>query len=221
MTASSCPLPFRARCNDAGQGTAVEGGGSLPPAAKASWAAAQRAQQQKNYATAAREYLKVISLSPGFAEAYMNLGLVYELQSRRPDAIAMFEKAVQLKPDLAGAQFFLGVDYCKQGDTKSAIPHLEAAVRARPNLPDAWSWLASAYQMDGETSRQVNTLEAGLQANPREHRSAVLAWPSVPATWQGRGGPVTANGLGIERSGATAGGKLRGERSSSRRHVAP
>ena len=142
------------------------GGVSLPPAAKASWAAAQRAQQQKNYATAEREYLKVIGLSPGFAEAYVNLGLVYELQSRRPDAIAMFEKAVQLKPDISGAQYFLGVDYCKQGDAKSAILHLEAAVRARPNLPDAWSWLASAYQMNGETSRQVDTLEAGLHANP-------------------------------------------------------
>ncbi|HXW15320.1 MAG TPA: tetratricopeptide repeat protein [Terriglobia bacterium] len=149
------------------KGQQSKGGKSLPPAAKASWAAAQRAQQQKNYPIAVQDYLKVISLSPGFAEAYMNLGLVYELQSRRPDAIAMFEKAIQLKPDLAGAQYFLGVDYCKQGDAKTAIPHLEAAVRARPNLPDAWSWLASAYQMDGETSRQVSTLEAGLQANPR------------------------------------------------------
>jgi tetratricopeptide (TPR) repeat protein len=149
------------------RGQQPNAGGSLPPAAEASWAAAQRAQQQKDYRTAAQEYRKVISLSPGFAEAYMNLGLVYELQSRRPDAIAMFEKAIQLKPGLAGAQFFLGVDYCKQGDARRATPHLEAAVRARPNLPDAWSWLASAYQMDGQTSRQVNTLEAGLQANPQ------------------------------------------------------
>jgi tetratricopeptide (TPR) repeat protein len=149
------------------RGQQSKGAVSLPPAAKVAWAAAQRAQQQKNYATAEREYLKVISLSPGFTESYVNLGLVYELQNRRPDAIAMFEKAVELKPDLAGAQYFLGVDYCKQGDAKSAIPHLEAAVRARPNLPDAWSWLASAYQVDGETSRQVDTLMAGLQANPR------------------------------------------------------
>jgi len=139
----------------------------LSPAVEASWAAAQQAQQQKDYATAEREYRKVISLSPGFAEAYMNLGLVYELENRRPDALAMFEKAVQLKPGLAGAQFFLGVDYCKLGEAKSATPHLEAAVRARPDLPDAWSWLASAYQETGRASRQVSTLQAGLRANPQ------------------------------------------------------
>jgi tetratricopeptide (TPR) repeat protein len=96
----------------------------------------------------------------------MNLGLVFELQSRRPEAIAMFEKAVHLKPGLAGAQFFLGVDYSKLGDARRAIPHLEAAVHSRPNLPDAWSWLASAYQETGQTFRQVNTLQAGLRANP-------------------------------------------------------
>lgn len=139
---------------------------SLSPAVQASWAKAQQAQQQKDYATAGKEYRKVISLSPRFAEAYMNLGLVYELQNRRQDAIAMFEKAVQLKPGLAGAQFFLGVDYCKLGDAKRATPHLEAAVRARPNLPDAWSWLASAYQLTRRNSQQVGALQAGLRANP-------------------------------------------------------
>ena len=139
---------------------------SLSPVVETSWAAAQQAQQQKDYGTAEQEYRKVISLSPGFAEAYMNLGLVYELQSRRQDALAMFEKAVRLKPGLAGAQFLLGVDYCKLGDAKRATPHLEAAVRARPDLPDAWTWLASAYQVTGRTSRQVNTLQAGLRANP-------------------------------------------------------
>jgi len=139
----------------------------LSPAAGAAWSAAQEAQQQKDYATAAKEYRKVISLSPGFAEAYLNLGLVYELQERLTDAIAAFEKAIQLKPGLTGAQFFLGVDYCKLGDARRATPHLEVAVRARPDLPDAWSWLASAYQQTGRPSRQVNALQAGLRANPQ------------------------------------------------------
>ena len=146
--------------------TGQETNPTLPPAAEAAWAAAQQAQQQKDYATAAQEYRKVVSLVPRFAEAYMNLGLVCELQSRLPDAIAAFEKAVQLKPGLVGAQFFLGVDYSKSGNAKAAIPHLEATVHARPNLPDAWSWLASAYQETGRPSRQIETLQAGLRANP-------------------------------------------------------
>jgi tetratricopeptide (TPR) repeat protein len=146
--------------------TGQESNSELSPAAEAAWAAAQEAQQQKDYAKAGQEYRKVTRLAPGFAEAFMNLGLVDELQNHRSDAIAMFEEAVQLKPGLAGAQFFLGVDYCKLGEARRAIPHLEAAVRARPNLPDAWSWLASAYQQTGQISRQLDTLQAGLRANP-------------------------------------------------------
>jgi tetratricopeptide (TPR) repeat protein len=140
---------------------------SLSPVVEASWAAAQQAQQQKDYATAEQEYRKVISLSPGFAEAYMNLGLVYELQSRRQEALAMFGRAVRLKPGLAGAQFFLGVEYCKLGDATRALPHLEAAVRARPDLPDAWSWLATAHEMLGQTPEEVKSLQAGLRSNPQ------------------------------------------------------
>ncbi len=140
---------------------------ALPQAAEPFWIAAQQARQEKDYPRAEKQYQKVIDLSPGFAEAYMNLGLVYELENRPQDAIPQFEKASRLKPALTGAQFFLGVDYCKLGKGAKAIPHLEAAVHAKPDLPDAWSWLATAQEMTGQLPAQVGTLQAGLRANPQ------------------------------------------------------
>lgn len=149
----------------AGQGTSS--GSVLSPAAEAAWAAAQEARGQGNYSAAEKEYRNVIRLSPAFAEAYMNLGLVYELENRRSDAVTAFREALRLKPGLAGARFFLGVDYCKLGEALKAIPHLEAAVREKPDLADAWSWLATAQKMAGQSLAQVKTLQDGLRSNPR------------------------------------------------------
>jgi tetratricopeptide (TPR) repeat protein len=149
------------------KGQESRSGSALSPAAEPSWAAAQRAREDRDYAAAEKKYREVIHLAPRFAEAYMNLGLVYELENRRQDAITLFEKAVRLKPGLVGAQFFLGVDYCKLGAAPKAIPHLEAAVRTRPDLPDAWSWLATAHEMAAQFPAQVRTLEAGLHSNPQ------------------------------------------------------
>ncbi len=46
------------------------------------FAAAQQAQRDKDYATAEREYRAVLAIAPDFAEVYMNLGLIYQLQDR-------------------------------------------------------------------------------------------------------------------------------------------
>src|ERR1700722_15757430 len=80
------------------------------------FAAAQKAQRDQNYGTAEREYQAVLAIAPGFAEVHMNLGLVYQLQNRAPEAIAEFLRALKIKPSLTGANFFLGVDYCKEGE---------------------------------------------------------------------------------------------------------
>ncbi len=88
---------------------------------QAHFAAAQQAQNHGDYATAEREYEAVLIEAPDFAEAHMNLGLIYQLQDRTPEAMAAFRRALKIKPTLAGANFFLGVDYCKAGEGTKAF----------------------------------------------------------------------------------------------------
>ena len=54
----------------------------------------------------------------------MNLGLVYQIQQKLPQAMAEFRRALTIKPKLTGANFFLGVDLCKSGQGLQAIPYL-------------------------------------------------------------------------------------------------
>jgi tetratricopeptide (TPR) repeat protein len=151
----------------------VAGQSVSSPAAKnlaieSHFSAAQKAQQDKDYATADREYRAVLALAPDFAEVHMNLGLVYQLQDRSTEAMAEFRRALQVKPGLTGANFFLGVDYCKLGDGAKAIPYLTAALRAEPDRPDTWLWLATAQEISGQLRAEVATLQRALELRPKD-----------------------------------------------------
>jgi tetratricopeptide (TPR) repeat protein len=132
------------------------------------FAAAQRAQHDKDYATAEREYHAVLALAPDFAEVHMNLGLVFQLQDRFSEAMTEFRRALKIKPALAGANFFLGVDYCKLAEGARAIPYLKAALQTEPNRPDIWLWLATAQEISGELQAEVVTLHRALELQPKE-----------------------------------------------------
>jgi tetratricopeptide (TPR) repeat protein len=134
---------------------------------QAHFAAAHQAQQRNDYATAELEYQTVLVDAPDFAEAHMNLGLIYQLQDRLPEAIAQFRRALKLKPTLVGANFFLGVDYCKSGEGAKAIPYLRAASRQEPKRPDIWSWLATAQEISGDDQAEVATLMHAISLQPQ------------------------------------------------------
>lgn len=132
------------------------------------FATAQQAQRDKDYATAEREYRAVLALAPDFAEVYMNLGLVYQLQDRSAEAMTEFRHALKIKPGLSGANFFLGVDYCKAGEGTKAIPYLKVALQKEPNRPDIWLWLATAQEIAGQFQAEVATVLGGLKLQPED-----------------------------------------------------
>lgn len=133
---------------------------------RAHFTAAQESQQRGDYATAEREYRAILTEVPDFAEVHMNLGLLYQLEDRTPEAMAEFRRALKINPKLAGANFFLGVNYCKNGDGASAIPYLKAASRQEPHRPDIWSWLATAQEISGDSRGEVTTLKHALGLQP-------------------------------------------------------
>ncbi len=132
------------------------------------FAVAQQAQRDKDYATAEREYQRVITLAPGFAEVHMNLGLIYQLQNRFLEAMTEFRRALKIKPALTGANFFLGVDHCKMGEGAKAIPYLRAALKSAPEQPEIWLWLATAQEVSGDFTAEVATLQQALKLQPTD-----------------------------------------------------
>ena len=145
--------------------------GSPQTGQSSSWrqhfSAAQSAQKDQDYTTAEKEYRTVLALKPGFAEVHMNLGLIYQLEGRIPEAMSEFRSALKRNPSLAGANFFLGVNYCQQGDGKHAIPYLRAAAHSQSSRADILSWLATAEEMAGDVPGEIATLQKALAVDPK------------------------------------------------------
>lgn len=145
-----------------------QAGGGGQAAVEQHFAAAQAAQQRNDYRTAEREYRAVIALQPDFAEVHMNLGLIYQMESRVSEAVGEFQHALKIKPNLAGANFFLGVDLCRLGESAKAIPYLKSAVKAQPARPEIRSWLATAQEMAGQYEAEIATLKQALKLQPQD-----------------------------------------------------
>lgn len=142
----------------------VAGGAAqqLPPGAEAHLVAAQDAQRRQDYVAAEREYRAATVLLPRFAELHMNLGLVYQLEGRTPEAMEEMRRALAIKPGLAGANLMLGIDLCKLGEGRKAVPLLTNAIAAEPERVEAYSWLATAEEIAGDYAGELRTIQRAL-----------------------------------------------------------
>jgi tetratricopeptide (TPR) repeat protein len=80
-------------------------------------------------------------VSPTFAEAHFNLGLVREEQGRFEEAIASLQKALSLKPRFHGANLFLGIAYYRMNRFAQALVAVNQESVAYPKDASAWMWL--------------------------------------------------------------------------------
>jgi tetratricopeptide (TPR) repeat protein len=93
---------------------------------------AMEAQKARQYDKAAEQYRQVLSKNPKFAEAYLNLGIVYQLQYRYSKSIKVFREALAIKPEMLAADVLLGISYYMLQDFESAREPLEAALARNP-----------------------------------------------------------------------------------------
>ncbi len=93
---------------------------------------AKRYMLSQDYARAAEQYAHFVSLSPGDAAGWNNLGICYRRINAFDQAAAAFERAIQVSPGLLDAYTNLAESRDAQGDLPGAMAALE---RVLPLLP--------------------------------------------------------------------------------------
>src|SRR5208337_782183 len=79
------------------------------------------------------DYLNAaLRLKPDFAGAHNNLGNVFIIQRKLPEAVASFQEAVRLQPDFVMAHNNLGNALREQGRLDDAIAAFRTALRLKP-----------------------------------------------------------------------------------------
>lgn len=98
---------------------------------------AREAQKSNRLDIAVSEYRLVLSRHPEFAECYLNLGIVYSLQERYPQAITSFKTALKYKPHLIQARILLGITLYEVQEFHSALAELDLALAEDPTEKQA------------------------------------------------------------------------------------
>ena len=96
-------------------------------------------------AGAARDYLKAIELAPGFVEARLNLGTLYERMNRPDDALAAWQSILADIPDLAA----------KPALHVQALNNLGRLCEIRKRLPEALDYLTRSLELDPDQPKVI------------------------------------------------------------------
>ncbi|MBI5211566.1 MAG: tetratricopeptide repeat protein [Elusimicrobia bacterium] len=117
--------------------------------ARASFIRGNILRNEGRAAEAAREYQAALRLNPGFAEAWLNLGMTFGGVGDRARAVECFEKAVSLQPLNPVLQFGFAMYLAYAGDTQGAAKRYLSAVGLEPRYVEAWVNLAALYRDTG------------------------------------------------------------------------
>jgi tetratricopeptide (TPR) repeat protein len=136
-------------------------------------------QQRGDYRSATGAYQSAINDDPNNIEAYVNLGISYNLSRQFPLAIPPLERAVQMAPNNPGAHFSLGISYENVGRTEEALRAYNNSLAIDPGFFYSDFSLGMLYARMGDLPNAVAALDAYLglaQGVPSEAPSLQLAW---------------------------------------------
>ncbi|HME00867.1 MAG TPA: tetratricopeptide repeat protein [Terriglobia bacterium] len=86
-----------------------------------------------------------LALDPNFADAHLQLGILYASRSNYPDAIREYQSAVRLKPSLATAHYRLAQAYSRTGDKAAARHELDLYQHLRQQAPAGSAGVSAAH----------------------------------------------------------------------------
>jgi len=81
--------------------------------------------QQRDYDCALRSFLMALKLKPDCPECYSNLGSVFMLAEKYPEAIVALSKFRDARPNISGTYFYLGLAYDKLEDIPNAMSNYQ------------------------------------------------------------------------------------------------
>ena len=116
------------------------------------------------------ELERLTAESPGYGQAWMDLGLARLSRGEASAAVTAFERAVEINRDDAVAWNQLGQAAGAAGDFTRAIAAFMELTRLVPGNPSAHAHLARAYAAAGDNAKAIAACERALALDPNHPR---------------------------------------------------
>jgi len=122
-------------------------------------------QLRQDYAKAAEQYERILTIRPNFAPAANNLAYLYAEHLARPEAaFDLARKAREVAPDDPAIADTLGWIAYRRGDYKWALSLLEESAEKLPEDPEVLYHLAATYCALGRENAAQDALRRALAA---------------------------------------------------------
>lgn len=136
------------------------------PAALSALEAGNRAMKSGDLETAVTDFRQVVTLSPLFAEGFLNLAVAEEQSGDPKKAKEALSQALKLKPTLRGANFILGLSTYQLNDFGAAQSAFARETKIDPANAAAWMWTGVAALAAGHNDQAVAALTRARQIAP-------------------------------------------------------
>jgi tetratricopeptide (TPR) repeat protein len=127
-------------------------------AAAAYWFSRGVALEEEDKAEACAAYRQALSLDPGLADAYLNLGRIVHEGGDTQQALRLYREAVRRIPDDPVAHYNLATALEDTRDLRAAAKHYHIAVEIDPEFADAHFNLAQLLERLGQGKRALRHL---------------------------------------------------------------
>lgn len=127
-------------------------------AAAAYWFTRGVALEEEDRGEACAAYRQALSLDPGLADAYLNLGRLVHESGDTQQALRLYREAVRRIPDDPVAHYNLATALEDTQELRGASKHYHLAVELDPDFADAHYNLAQLFERLGQSKRALRHL---------------------------------------------------------------
>ena len=111
-------------------------------------------------------YKKAIKIQPDYAEAYFNMGSVFQEKGNLEKAIKSYNRALAIQPDYYEALYNIGLSFHGQGQCEKAIDAYNKALSLRPDQAETYYNKGSALYGQEKFEDAIESYKKALAIKP-------------------------------------------------------
>jgi tetratricopeptide (TPR) repeat protein len=124
-------------------------------------------QPAPDWSALEKKFRAVLGVDDHFAEAYYNLGVIYDRQRKVDQAKVAYKAALERKPSLKEAAENLAVIAQNEGRPGDALAIYQEVLRQRPDDGAVRARMAALYREAGDTDRAMRLAREALMREPQ------------------------------------------------------
>ena len=134
-------------------------------------------------ARAYEAFKKVTELSPTYAGAYYNMGIMLQEQGKLEEAIKAYNNALAIKPDYTDVYYNMGIALQDQVKLEEAIEAYKKALAIKPDYIEAYYNMGIILQEQGKLEEAIEAYNNALAIKPdyinaHDHLSRLIKYTS-------------------------------------------